>query len=182
MHGEYMQFKYITNILLQHVATIRSGQVLTKKYAVLLMDSIGTHVSERVVKPFGKLYHGHRDLVHVMILFDSILIMKIVFFGAMKIIKQTIRNDFNDDFVEDQLTNLIQAYEQMAISFIILEGFRKPKFIRDSTKKLCWLAFNKEILRANERYFKIWNVKISADQFSKRRLFLNSISSIRISW
>jgi hypothetical protein len=95
--------------------------------------------------------------------------LDLVLFGILKTIKKTTHSDFGNDSVRDQITKLLQAYEQILTSFTIRGAFRKVGFTTDVKSKPVRLVFNEEILRENSGFSKIWNFNISVDQLSKRR-------------
>jgi tRNA(Ser,Leu) C12 N-acetylase TAN1 len=90
-------------------------------------------------------------------------------FSVLKIIKKTAHSDFGDDSLRDQITKLLQAYEQVSTSFTIRGVFRKAGLTADVSSKSIRLVFNKEILRENLGFSEIWNFNIPVDQLSKRR-------------
>jgi hypothetical protein len=83
--------------------------------------------------------------------------LDLVLFGTLKTIKKTIDGDFGDDSVWDQITKLLQAYEQVSTSFTIRGAFRKAGFFPDVRSKPIRLVFNKGILRENPGFSQIWN-------------------------
>jgi hypothetical protein len=58
-----------------------------------------------------------------------------VFFGVMKTFKKKTCGDFDNDFIEDQPTKLIQVYQRIATSLTIYGVFEKNGFTPDPTKK-----------------------------------------------
>jgi hypothetical protein len=89
---------------------------------------------------------------HTTYLFQA---LDIVLFGALKTIKKTTHGDFGDDSVRDQVTNLLQAYEQVSTSFTIRGAFRKAGFFPDVRSKPIRLVFNEGILRENPGFSEI---------------------------
>jgi hypothetical protein len=95
--------------------------------------------------------------------------LDLVLFDALKTIKKTTHGDFGDDSVRDQVTKLLQAYEQVSTSFTIHGAFRKAGFFPDFRSKPIRLVFNKGIFRENPGFSEILNWNIPVDQLSKRR-------------
>jgi hypothetical protein len=103
---------------------------------------------------------------HTIHLFQT---LDLVLFGILKTIKKITHSDFGDDSVRDQITKLLQTYEQVSTLFTIHSIFKKTGFIADVRLKPVRLAFNKEIFRENLGFSEIWNFNILVDQLSKLR-------------
>jgi hypothetical protein len=52
-------------------------------------------------------------------------VLDLVFFGALKKLKATAVREFDDDFVNAQVTKLVQAYEQAATSSTMRRSVEK---------------------------------------------------------
>jgi hypothetical protein len=160
-------FEYITHVLIPYVNSVRENPDLYNEYAVLLMDSASPHVSERVLRVLGE----NRIMAivfpaHTTHLFQG---LDLVLFGALKTVKKTTHGDFGEDSVREQITKLLQAYEQVSTSFTIRGSFRKAGFVPDVRSKPIRINFNEEILRENPGFSEIWNLNVSVDQLSRRR-------------
>jgi hypothetical protein len=95
--------------------------------------------------------------------------LDLVLFGALKTIKKITHGDFGNDSVRDQVTKLLQTYEQVSTSFTIRGAFRKAGFSPDVRSKPIRLVFNEGILRENPGFSEISNWHIPVDQLSKKR-------------
>jgi hypothetical protein len=176
-------FKYITDILIQYVNSVRQNPDLYREYVVILIDSASPHGSGRVLR----VLEENRIMAivfptHTTRLFQA---LDLVLFDALKTIKKTTLGEFGDDSVRDQVTKLFQAYERVSTSFTIRGAFRKAGFFPDFRSKPIWLVFNQEIFRENPGFSKIWNWNIPVDQLSKRRQshpfgFLNADFLVRL--
>jgi hypothetical protein len=111
------------------------------------MDSASPHVSERIPRVLGE----NRIMAIVFQAHTTHLIqaLDLVLFGAMKTIRQTADGDFGDDSVWDQMTTLLQTYEQVSTSFTIRGAFKKTGLTAYVSSKPVRLIFNEEILREN---------------------------------
>jgi hypothetical protein len=164
---ESIFFEYITHVLVPYVTYVRTKPELAREYAIVLMNSASPHVSDRVLRALGK----NRIMAvlfptHTTNIFQA---LDLVLFDAMKGIKKTANGDFGDDSVQDYITKLLQAYEQVAISFTIHGVFRKAGLIPEFKSRLLQLRFSEDVLRANPCFSEIWNFNISLDQLSKWR-------------
>jgi hypothetical protein len=56
----------------------------------------------------------------------------------MKALEITISSDFDDNFVEDQFMNLIQVFQQTAVSFMIQMAFKKIEFFSNPMERFFW--------------------------------------------
>jgi hypothetical protein len=126
-------FEYITDVLIPYVNFVRQNPDLYREYAVVLMDSASLHISERVLRVLGEnRIMAIVLLTHIIHVFQE---LDLVLFGSLKTIKKTTHGDFNNDSVRDQVTKLLQAYEQVSTSFIIRGAFRKARFFPDVRSK-----------------------------------------------
>jgi tRNA(Ser,Leu) C12 N-acetylase TAN1 len=103
---------------------------------------------------------------HMTFLYEA---LDLVLFGSLKTIKKTTHGDFGDDSVQDQITKLLQASEQILTSFTIRVAFKKAGLIAYVSSKPVRLVFNEEILRENLGFSEIWNFNIPVHELSKRR-------------
>jgi hypothetical protein len=81
------------------------------------MDSASVDVSERLLKVLGE----NRIIVIVLPANATLLLqpLDLVLFDTLTTIKKKAHGDFGDDSVRDQITQLLQEYEQVATSFPI---------------------------------------------------------------
>jgi hypothetical protein len=75
--------------------------------------------------------------------------LDLVFFAALKKMKQTATGEFDEKSVREQNTKLIQAYEQTATSSTIRGSFRRTGLSPKSGTKPFRLQFDGEKLREN---------------------------------
>jgi hypothetical protein len=61
-------------------------------------------------------------LMHAIDIFKA---LDFILFDAMKSITKTARGDLGDHSIRDHIIKLLQAYEQVAMSFTIRSAFRK---------------------------------------------------------
>jgi hypothetical protein len=120
---EELFYTYICNVIVPYVVSIRTGSELEHETAVILMDSALPHVSERVLRTLGE----NNILVltfpaHTKNVFQS---LDLVFFGALKKLKATAIAELDDKSANEQITKLLQAYEQTATSATIRGSFQK---------------------------------------------------------
>jgi hypothetical protein len=110
--GEQLFFEYISNVLIPYVSSVRSRQELADEPAVLLMDPALPHTAERVLqilrqnKIIALTFPEHTT--------NLFLAVDLVFFGSRKHLKATAAGEFGDDWVNEQITKMIQAYQQTA--------------------------------------------------------------------
>jgi hypothetical protein len=71
--------------------------------------------------------------------------------------------------VRDEITKLLETYEQVSTLLTIRGAFRKAGFFPDVRSKPIRLVFIEGILRENLGFSEIWDWDIPVDQFSKRR-------------
>jgi hypothetical protein len=88
---------------------------LASKCAVILMDLTSPHISERVQGFGGKSNHGHHVPGADHNFFQA---LGFVLFGATKNIKKIVRDDFGDNSVRDQITELLQVYERVGRNIV----------------------------------------------------------------
>jgi hypothetical protein len=160
-------YEYISTVLVPYVTNVRSNPDLANEPAVLLMDSACPHVSERVLRLLGE----NRIIVLVFPAPPTILFraLDLVFFGAIRKLKQTASGDYNEKTMNPQIFRFIQAYEQTAISLTISGSFTKAGLSANTTVRPFRLQFDDAVLRENPGFKDIWDRKISLEELSRRR-------------
>ena len=120
---ESLFYEYITSVFIPYVLNLRQKPEFAAEKAVLLMDSASPHVSERVLRVLGQ-----NDIVaivfpaHTTNIFQA---LDLVFFAALKKMNKTATGEFEDHSIREQITKLVQSYEQTATSATIRGSFRK---------------------------------------------------------
>jgi hypothetical protein len=80
-----------------------------------------------------------------------------VFFDVLKKPEPTAQGEFEDDSVNDQITKLVRASEQTAISDTLRASFRKAGIVPDTSSHRVRLRFDEGRLRENEGFREIWD-------------------------
>jgi hypothetical protein len=160
-------YEYISTVLVPYVTNVRSNPALANEPAVLLMDSAGPHVSERILKLLGE----NRIIAlvspaHTTNLFQA---LDLVFFGVLKKLKQTASGDYDETSMNYQIFKLIQAYEQTATSLTIRGSFRKAGLSSNTKVRPFRLQFDDTVWRENPGFKEIWDRNISIEELSRRR-------------
>jgi hypothetical protein len=118
---EELCYKYISNVFIPYVMAVRDRTRFQNEMALLLMDSAFLNTSERFRWIFGE---NHITAItfpaHTTNLFQAV---DLVLFGVLKKLKASATGEFDDDLVNAQISELIQAYEQTAASSTIRESF-----------------------------------------------------------
>jgi hypothetical protein len=123
-------YEYISCGIIAYVSSLRSRQELADQPAVLLMDSVLQHMSEHILRILGE-----NNIIaltfptHTTNIFQT---LDLVFFDNLKHLKATGASEFGDDFVNNHLIILIQAYEQTAMSSTIRISFRRAEMTIDT--------------------------------------------------
>jgi hypothetical protein len=118
---ENIFFEYISQVLVPCVSNLREKPEFSNETAVLLMDLTSPYVSERVLQLLcpnnimAVVFHAHTT--------NIFQILDLVLFGVLKKIKQTATGEFDERHVREQITKLLQAYEQTATSMTIRASF-----------------------------------------------------------
>jgi hypothetical protein len=154
--------EYLTSVI-----NLQNDAGLSGEIAVCLVDSALPHVSERRLRLLG----ANRVLAvafpaHTTNIFQP---LDLAFFGALKHLKASSKGEFCDGSVNDQITKLVQAYEQTATSGTIRGSFRKAGLIPNSSVRPFRLEFNEETLRHNPGFKVTWDRNIKIEQMSRRR-------------
>jgi hypothetical protein len=112
--NEELFFQHISEVFIPNVVAVRTPQELERETAILRMDSALPPVYDWILQK-----RGENDILaitfpdHTTNLFQA---LDLVFFGTHKRLKGTAEGEFGDESVNDQITKLIQAYEQTATS------------------------------------------------------------------
>jgi hypothetical protein len=111
---EELFHEYIATVLIPYVSSLRNRLELVDQAVVLLMDSALPHTSECILRSLGE-----NNIIaltfpaHTTNLFQA---LDLVFFRSLKHLKATASGEFVDNSANDNITKLIQAYEQTARS------------------------------------------------------------------
>jgi hypothetical protein len=160
-------YEYISTVLVPYVTNVRSNRDLANEPAVLLMDSVCPHISERILRLLGE----NRIIVlvfpaHTTNLFQA---LDLVFFGVVKKLKQTASGDYDDKTMNHQIFRLIQAYEQTATSLTIKGSFRKAGLSANTRVIPFRLQFDDAVLKENPGFKESWDRNISIEELSRQR-------------
>jgi hypothetical protein len=158
---------YLTSVFIPYIQHLRENPVFAHELGVLLMDSVGAHVSERNLRLLGE--NKIIALVfpaHTTNLFQA---LDLVFFGAMKNNKNHLVDEPEAASIQGQIWKLIRAYEQTATSFTIRSCFRKAGLSPNTRNRPYRLEFDEEALRGNAGFKELWDRNFSIEELSRRR-------------
>jgi hypothetical protein len=131
------------------------------------MHSASPHVSERVLQLLARNnIMAIIFLAHTTNIFSA---LGLVFFGVLKKIKQTATGGFDERSDWEQISTLLQVYDQTATSMTIRASFRKAVLWPDSGTKPFKLQFNEKSLMENPGCKKTWERNILVEELSRRR-------------
>jgi hypothetical protein len=77
--------------------------------------------------------------------------------------------EFDGRYVREQITKLLQAYDQTVTLMTIHASFLKAGLWPDSEAGPFKLQFNEEVLRENPGFKDLWERNISIEELSRRR-------------
>jgi hypothetical protein len=163
---ETLFYKYISGVLIPYVSYLRSRPEFVDQPAILLIDFALPHKSERILRIFGE-----NNIIaltfpdHTMNLFQA---LDFIFFGSFKHLKATAASEFGDDSLNDQLTKLIQAYEQMAMSSTISRSFRRAGMIKDTTTRSYRIMVDEVTMRESPGLEVVWERNMSRQRFIEK--------------
>jgi hypothetical protein len=162
---EELFFQYMINIFIPYVANIRQRPEFANDPVVLFMDSALPHISERVLR----LLRENKIMTvvfptHTTNIFQA---MDLVFFDALKKLKETAIEEFDDDSMNDQITELIQAYEQIATSITIRRSFKRADMYPNMVFRPFKLRIDEEMLKNILRFKEIWDRNIMIEKLSR---------------
>jgi hypothetical protein len=134
------------------------------------MDSALSHTSERLLQILGQNKTRSLRCVDISLpdhksLSDSGPCL----FGSLEHLKATTAGEFGDDSVNEQVTKMIQSYEQTATSGTIRESFHKAGMISDTTTKPFKIRIDDRTMRQSPGFQAGWEQNISIDDLSRRR-------------
>jgi hypothetical protein len=165
--SEELFFEYVSDVVIPYVDSLRSQPQFENQPAILLMDSALPHVSERVLRLLGEnMIKAVVFPAHTTNIFQA---LDLVFFSALKKLKETTTGEFDDDSVNEQITKLVHAYEQTATSMNIRGSFRRAGMFPDVGSRPYKIRFDEEQLRKNPGFKEIWDRNLSTDDLSRRR-------------
>jgi hypothetical protein len=164
---EELFHEYLTHGFIPHRANLRTTEAFSDELAILLMDSALVHVSERCLRLFSEncalAVAFPADTTNIFQILD------LVFFGALNKLTMTADEEFDDDSVNNQITKLVQAYEQTAASITIRSSFRQAGMVRDTSGRPFRLRVNEESLREKPGFQKIWDRDIKIEELPRKR-------------
>jgi hypothetical protein len=164
---EELFHEYLTNVLLLHIQQLSEDPGLAEELGVLLVDSVGAHVSQRNSRLLGE----NRIIAsvfpaHTIDLFQA---LDRVSLSAMKKNKDSHANEPAVALVHGQVWKIGRAYEQTATSFTIRLCCRKAGLSPDTQARPFKLELIEEALRRNDGFTKVWDRNISGAELSRRR-------------
>jgi hypothetical protein len=87
----------------------------------------------------------------------------------LKKLKQTAAGESDDDSMNDQITKLVHADEQIATSITIRGCFRKARLYSDIGSRPCKLRFDEERLRTNPGFKEKCGQNTKVEELRRRR-------------
>jgi hypothetical protein len=164
---EELFYEYISSVFCPYLQDVRNKLGAEEEMAVLLMDSCKPHCSQRVLRLLGE----NRVLAivfpsHTTNLFQM---LDLSFFGVLKHLKATAEGDFDDESVNEQITKLLQAYEQTATSMNVRGSFARAGLHPVVTSKPFKIRFIEEEVRKNPGFLELWEKNFSVAELSRRR-------------
>jgi hypothetical protein len=132
-----------------------------------MMGSAVPHFSERVLRLLGSnkimviVFHAHMTNI-----FQA---LDLVFISALEKLKQTATGELGDGSVNGQITKLVHAYEQTAISMNIRSSFRRAGVYPNIGSRPYKIRFDEEQLRNNPGFKELWERNASTADLSRRR-------------
>jgi hypothetical protein len=164
--SEELFFDYMVSVFIPYVANVRQRPEFANEPAVLLMDSALSHVSERVLRLLGEnMIMVVVFPAHTTSMFQA---LDLVFFGALKKLKETATGEFDDDSMNDQITKLIHAYEQTVTSMTIRGPFRRAGMYPDMGSRPFKLRIDEEMATSNPGFKEIWDRNNTIEELSRR--------------
>jgi hypothetical protein len=122
---EELFHEYLTNVFVPYIQELRENHVFADEPGVLLMDSVGAHVSECNLRLLGENRIIARVCrVHTTLLFQA---LDLVLFDAMENNKGSLVDEPEVASALGQIWKFIRSYEQTATSFMIRSCFRKAE-------------------------------------------------------
>jgi hypothetical protein len=142
---EELFYEYLTHVFIPYLANLRTTEAFSDEVATLLMDSALPHVSERCLRFLGE----NRVLAVAFPARTTTIfqVLDLVFFGALKKLKMTADGEFDDDSVNNQITKLVQVYEQTATSITIRSSFHRAGMVLNTSGRPFRLTVDEESLR-----------------------------------
>jgi hypothetical protein len=157
----------LSEVFISSLADLRHSEPFSGQVAICLMDSTSPHVSERSLRFLGE--NGVLAVAfpaHTTNLFQG---LDFVLFDALKKLKATAEGEFGDDSVCDQISRLVQAYQQTATSGTAGGSFRKAEIVPDTSVRPFKLAFEEERIRGNEGFREIGDRDVRIEELSRKR-------------
>jgi hypothetical protein len=164
---EPLFYEYMSQVFVPYVSLVREKIGKPAERAILLMDGMKGHCSERVL---GYLREENIAAIifpsHTTNLFQA---LDLCLFGVFKRRKDTTGGEFGDGSLKDQITKVLKAYEETATSFTIRGSFRRAGFKYIVTTKPYTLDFDESIVRENPGFKEIWDRNYSVEILRRRR-------------
>jgi hypothetical protein len=110
--NENLFFEYISQVLASDASNLREKPEFANETVILPMDSASPHVSERLLQLLGR--NKIKAIVFPAYTTNIFQALDLLFFGVLKKIKQMATGEFDEQSVREQITKLLQAYEQTA--------------------------------------------------------------------
>jgi hypothetical protein len=164
---EKLFFKYLAKVFVPYVLAVREKLERGAEQAVLLMDGMKAHCSDRVLK-----YLGDNNIAaitfpsHTTNLFQP---LDLSFFGALKQRKDRTEGESAANSVRHQVTKLLRAYEETSSSFNIRGSFFRAGFRYVTVIMPYVLDFDEAGVRENRGFREIWERNYSVEILRRRR-------------
>jgi hypothetical protein len=165
--NEQLFFEYLSTVLVPYIIDVREKIEKTEERAILLMDGMTAHTSERVLSYLGR--NNVAAIIfpsHTTNLFQA---LDLSFFGALKRRKATTEGEYGDQSFKNQVSKLIRAYEGTASSVTIRGSFQRAGFKYIYTKKPYLLEFDEAVVRKNPGFEEIWSRNYTVEDLRRRR-------------
>jgi hypothetical protein len=165
--NEPLFYEYVSLVFVPYVRAAREKIENREEQAVLLMDGLKAHCSDRVLKLLGE--NNIAAIIfpsHTTNLFQA---LDLSFFGAFKQIKDTTEGEYGDGTLKDQVTKLLKAYEKTRTSFTIRGSFCRAGFQYLYKTKPHRLEFDEAIVRENPGFKEIWERNYTVEVLRRRR-------------
>jgi hypothetical protein len=95
--------------------------------------------------------------------------LELVFIRTLKKLKASAIRDFGGDSVNDQITQLVQAHEQMASSITIHGSFHQVELTLDILSRSFKSKFDEDMLCENNGFREVLNHDVKMEKLSRRR-------------
>jgi hypothetical protein len=133
----------------------------------MLIDSASRHISERCLRLLG----DNRVLAVAFPAHSSNIFRALDFvcFDALRKLKATVQDEFDDDSINHQITRLVQGSEHTVTSMTIPALFPAAGLIPGTSSRPFCLRFAEEEARENAGFQEICGRTIKIEEFARRR-------------